>query len=262
MEKILCLGAFVALTLTCNAGYAADACTTLTATGHPQYPAIAFNDGDHIAGAAPMLVEAIGKELKIPVASKFMGSWADAQAAAREGKADVIFGIYYNDQRATYLDYVQPAFMFDPVVVFVAKGKGFTFKGQDDLIGKKGVTNQGESYGTEFDAFIKDKLTVARADGIDDAFKDLLAGKAEYVIAGYYPGIAEAAKQGISDQVEPLDPALLSAEMFVAFSKKSPCRSLSADFGKVITAITTDGRFSKMLTDAEIAWDNAQQPKK
>ena len=262
MKRILCLGAFVALTLTCNAGYSADACTTLTATGHPQYPVIAFKDGDHIAGAAPMLVEAIGKELKIPVASKFMGSWADAQAAAREGKADVIFGIYYNDERATYLDYVQPAFMFDPVVVFVAKGKGFTFKGQDDLIGKKGVTNQGESYGTEFDAFIKDKLTVARADGIDDAFKDLLAGKAEYVIAGYYPGIAEAAKQGISDQVEPLDPALLSAEMFVAFSKKSPCRLLSADFGKAITAMTTDGRFSKMLTDAEIAWDNAQQPKK
>jgi polar amino acid transport system substrate-binding protein len=89
-----------------------------------------------------------------------------------------------------------------------------------------------------------------------------LAGKAECVIAGYYPGIAEAAKQRISDQVEPLDPALLSAEMFVAFLKKSPCRSLSADFGKAIAAMATDGRFSKMLNDAEIAWDNAQQPKK
>jgi polar amino acid transport system substrate-binding protein len=73
-----------------------------------------------------------------------MGTWADAQAAARDGKADMIFGIYYNDERATYLDYVQPAFIFDPVVVFV-KGKEFPFKGQDHLIGKKGVTNQGES---------------------------------------------------------------------------------------------------------------------
>ena len=33
----------------------------------------------------------------------------------------MIFGIYYNDERATYLDYVQPAFMFDPVVVFVTR---------------------------------------------------------------------------------------------------------------------------------------------
>ena len=84
---------------------------------------IAFKDGDHIAGAAPMLVEAIGKDLKIPVESKFTGTWADAQAATREGKADMIVGIYYNDERATYLDYVQPAFMFDEVVMFVAKGK-------------------------------------------------------------------------------------------------------------------------------------------
>ena len=102
-----------------------------------------------------------------------MGSWEDAQAAARDGKADMIFGIYYNDERATYLDYVQPAFMFDPVAVFVAKGKEFPFAGQDDLIGKRGVTNQGESYGNEFDTFMKDKLDVARADGINGAFKDL-----------------------------------------------------------------------------------------
>jgi polar amino acid transport system substrate-binding protein len=138
-------------------------------------------------------------ELKtnIPLESKYMGTWVDAQAAARDGKADMIFGIDYNDRRATYLDYVQPAFIFDPVVVFVAKGKEFPFKGQDDLIGKKGVTNQGEGYGTEFDAFIKEKLDVARADGIDEAFKLLLVGPVDYLIAGCYPGLAEAAKAGI-----------------------------------------------------------------
>jgi polar amino acid transport system substrate-binding protein len=262
MKRLLCLSVFVALALTGNAAFAADDCAKITATGHPQYPAIAFKDGDAIAGAAPALVEAIAKALKIPLESKFMGTWDDAQAATREGKADMIFGIYYNDERATYLDYVQPAFIFDPVVVFVAKGKKFPFSGQDDLIGKKGVTNQGESYGTEFDAFIKDKLTVARADGIDDALQDLVSGKADYMIAGYYPGLAEAAKAGLKDKVEALDPALLSAEMFVAFSKKSPCRSLAPQFGEAIAAMTTDGRFSQMLTDAEMAWENAQQPKK
>ena len=85
----------------------------------------------------------------------------------------MIFGIYYNDKRATYLDYVQPAFTFDDVAIFVVKGKVFPLTGQDDLIGKKGVTNQGESYGNEFDAFMNDKLDVARANGIDAAFKDL-----------------------------------------------------------------------------------------
>ena len=99
-----------------------------------------------------------------------MGSWEEAQAAARDGQADLIFGIYYNDARAGYLDYVQPAFMYDDVAIFVAKGKDFPFKEQNDLIGKKGVTNEeGESYGDEFDAFMKDKLDVTRTDGISES---------------------------------------------------------------------------------------------
>jgi polar amino acid transport system substrate-binding protein len=261
MKRFLCLSAFVALALTCNAAFAADECAKITATGHPEYPVISFKKGDQLEGAAPELVEAIAKELKVPLESKYMGSWTEAQAAARDGKADMIFGIYYNDDRATYLDYVQPAYMYDDVAIFVAKGKEFPFKGQDDLVGKKGVTSQGESYGTEFDAFIKDKLDVARSDGIDAAFKDLLAGKADYLIAGYHPGLAEAAKAGLKDQFVALDQALLTAEMFVAFSKKSPCRSLVDGLGKGITEMTTDGRFDAMLTEAMKAWDNAQQAK-
>ena len=261
MKRLLCLGAFVAVALTGNATFAADECAKITATGHPQYPVIAYKDGDNIAGAAPMVVEAIAKDLKVPLESKFMGSWADAQAAARDGKADMIFGIYYNDERAAYLDYVKPAFMFDDVAIFVAKGKEFPFKGQNDLVGKKGVTNKGESYGTEFDAFMKDKLDVARAEGINDAFKALLDGKADYLIAGYYPGVAEVAKDELKDKVVVLDQALLTAEMFVAFSKKSPCRSLVEGFGKGITEMTTDGRFDAMLTDAQKAYAN-QAPKR
>jgi len=261
MKRFLGLTVFAALALTGNATFAADECAKITATGHPQYPAIAYKDGDTIAGAAPTLVGAIAKDLKIPLESKFMGTWEEAQAAARDGKADMIFGIYYNDERAKYLDYVQPAFMFDDVAIFVVKGKEFPFKGQDDLIGKKGVTNQGESYGTDFDAFIKDKLDVARTAGINNAFKDLVDGKADYLIAGYYPGLAEAAKDGLKDQIVPLDQAVVTAEMFVAFSKKSPCRSLAEGFGKGITEMTTDGRFNAILDEAIKGWDAAQAKK-
>lgn len=255
MNRTLCFSALIALTVSSSAAVAADTCTRIVSTGHPHYPAIAYKDGDDIKGAAPALVEAIAKSLKIPLESKYMGTWSAAQAAARDGKADMIVGVYYNDDRAKYLDYVQPAFVYDPVVVFVAKDKSFNFKGQDDLIGKKGVTNKGESYGNAFDAFMKDKLDVARTDGLDSAFDALLSGKADYVIAGYYPGHAEAARMGIMDKVKAVEPALLSAEMFVAFSKKSPCTSLAPKFSQGITEMTTDGRFHKMLTGAIAEWD-------
>jgi hypothetical protein len=60
-------------------------------------------------------------------------------------------------------------------------------------------------------------------EGTERAGKDL---------AGYYPGLAEAAKMGIKDEIEVLNPALLSVEMFVVFSKKSPCRSLVPEFAR------------------------------
>jgi polar amino acid transport system substrate-binding protein len=261
MKRFLCLSVFVALSLTGNATFAADECTKITATGHPQYPVVAYKDGDNIVGAAPTLVETIAKQINVPLESKYMGTWEEAQQAAFDGKADIIFGIYYNDERAKYLDYVQPAFTFDDVAVFVAKGKEFAFADKNDLIGKKGVTNQGESYGTDFDAFMKDKLDVTRSAGIDAGFQALLDGKADYLIAGYYPGVAEAAKEGLKDKVVALNQALLSQEMFVAFSKKSPCRSLASKFGQGITELTTDDSFDKMLVQAEKDWESAQAGK-
>jgi polar amino acid transport system substrate-binding protein len=257
MKKLVGITLLIAIVLiSCNPVSATESCTKIIATGHRQYPAIAFRQGDNIVGAAPTLVEAIANDLNVPLESKFFGTWAEAQAAARDGKADMIVGIYYNDDRAQYLDYVQPAFMFDPVVAFVAKDRKFAYTGKwDELIGKKGATNKGESYGNDFDAFIKDKLNVERTDGIDAALDDLVAGKVDYVIAGYYPGSAEVARMGMKDKVEALDPGLLSAEMFIALSKKSPCASMAGKFGEGVTKLTTDGSFQQMLTDAIAKWD-------
>jgi polar amino acid transport system substrate-binding protein len=260
MKRLLRTGLFAALALA-GGGAAAGECTAIVATGHPQYPVIAFKQGDALEGAASALVETIAERLGVPLQSKYLGNWTDAQQAAFDGKADLIFGIYFNEERAKYLDYVEPAFMYDDVAIFVAKGKAFPFKSQDDLIGKKGVTNKGESYGEAFDSFMKEKLDVTRTDGIDEAFEDLLAGKADYLIAGYYPGLAEAAKAGLKDRIEVLDQAVVTAEMFVAFSKKSPCASLAAEFGQGIAELTTDGSFDKMLSEATAAWETEQGPK-
>ncbi len=257
VKRLISIAAVSALTLASQVAMAAGECTRLTITGHPEYAPIAYRDGDRIAGGAPTLVEAIAAELNVPVESKYTGSWADAQAAARDGSADVIFGIYFNDERATYLDYVRPAFMVDPVVVMVAKGKAFPFAGQDDLVGRKGVTNKGESYGVEFDAFIDEHLTIARSDGVDAAFEALLSGAADYMIVGLYPGIAEATMVGLQDKLEPLSPSLLAADMFVAFSKKSPCLSLMEPFSTAIAAMSTDGRYAAMLAEAKKAWEES-----
>jgi polar amino acid transport system substrate-binding protein len=257
-KLLLALLAVVAL-IPGSAFAQAPACRGLTITGHPEYPPIGYKDSERIVGVGATLVERIAGELKIPVQSKYTGTWEEAQKAAREGTADIIFGIYFNDERATYLDYVRPAFLIDPVVVMVAKGKGFPFRGRVDLVGKKGVTNAGESYGSELDAFIAQKLTVARTNGTEEAFKDLLSGKADYLIVGLYPGLSDAAEHGVKNQIEPLKTQVMKADMFIAFSKKSPCLALSGAFGRKIDAMRADGVINNMLQNSIKVWDSSHR---
>jgi len=255
MKGRVCLSLLVAAMFSVTAARAEETCTKIVATGHPNYPVMAFRVGDDIKGAAPLLIAEIAKELEVPFESKYMGSWSEAQSAARDGKADMIIGVYYNEERAEYLDYVEPPFAYDPVQIFVAGDNAFDFKGQDDLIGKKGVANRGESFGTAFDAFLKDKLTVTRADGLSAAFDALTSGDADYVIAAYYPATSELARLALNDNIQPLEPELLSQELFVAFSKKSPCAALSPKFGEGITEVTEDGRFRELVRAALREWD-------
>lgn len=260
MNKGVCLGVLLAATFAACAAHAEESCKKIVATGHPEYPVMAFRDGNHIAGAAPLLVGEIAQELNVPFETKYLGSWSEAQAATRAGQADMIIGVYYNDERAEYLDYVEPAFAYDPVVVFVSGDKRFAFKGQDDLIGKKGVANEGESFGTSFDAFIKDKLTLTRVDGLEAAFAALLSGNADYVIAAYYPGTAQLAQQDKEDKIESLEPPLLSEELFIAFSKKSPCAALASKFGAGITEMTEDGRLGELVDSVFTDWEAEPDP--
>jgi polar amino acid transport system substrate-binding protein len=183
------------------------------------------------------------------------GSWASAQQTAKEGKADIIFGIYRNDERETYLNYIDPPFMLDPVAIAVRKGEKFSFAKWDDLAGKKGVTNAGESYGNEFDAFMTKKLTVERAKGVDKAYAALLDKKADYLIVGSYPGRNEAKKLGIDGKIEFLPKELNSFGMYVAFSKKSKCfEALKDGFSTRIKEYSKRGAIQQLLNDADKKW--------
>ena len=231
---------------------AQQACSTLVITGHPSYPPVAWAAQGKIVGAAPTLVCGIAAKLGVKdVVSKDYGSWAGARDAVRTSEADVIFGIYKNDARAKYLDYVEPPFMIDPVAIVVRKDEGFAFAEWSDLKGRKGVTNAGESFGDRFDAYMAKELTVMRAAGVDKAFAALLAQQADYMIIGLYPGRNEAKRLRLADKVAFLPKALVSADMYVAFSKKSKCDALPAGFAAAIKAAVDSGTVAKLLEAAE-----------
>jgi polar amino acid transport system substrate-binding protein len=227
-------------------------CAALVITGHPSYAPIAWAAQGKIVGAAPNFVSGIAAKLGVKdVVSKDFGSWEGAQQAVRGGQADVIFGIYKNDARASYLDYIEPPFMMDPASIVVRKGAGFSFAEWSDLKGREGVTNIGESYGDKFDAFMAKELTVARAAGVDKAFAALLAQQADYMIIGLFPGREEARTLGLIGRIEFLPKELISAAMYVAFSKQSKCGALQTGFSAGIRTSVDGGAMRQLLEAAD-----------
>ena len=79
---------------------AASACASLVITGHPSYPPVAWGSGGEIVGAAPEMVADIARTLGVKEGGvRDFGSWDKAQTAAKDGRADIIFGIYKSDER-------------------------------------------------------------------------------------------------------------------------------------------------------------------
>ena len=103
-------------------------------------------------------------------------------------------------------------------------------------------------------------ITVTRVDGLQPAFQALLSGTADYVIAPYYPGTAEVAQQDKGDKIVSLEPPLLSEELFIAFSKKSPCAALAEKFGAGITQMTEDGRLGELVDSVFTDWEAEDSP--
>jgi polar amino acid transport system substrate-binding protein len=231
---------------------AQPACTSITVTGHPSYPPISEAKDDTLVGAAPKLFAAVAKRVGVKnVNVKNYGSWDKAQAATRGGEADAIFGIYKNDERADWLEYVEPPFMMDPVSIIVRKGDGFPFADWADLKGRKGVTNIGESFGESFDAFMAASLTVARAEGVDKAFAELIAKSADYLIIGMYPGEIESEKLGLKAKVEFLPKSLDSFGMYIGFSKASKCSAMKTEFVDILNKEVKSGWVEKLIEEAK-----------
>ena len=113
-----------------------------------------WREDDRIAGVGPDLAAMILSHLGIRHQSRYLGPWKRVQENARHGKVDLIAGIYRNIEREAYLDFSDP-FCEDPTSVFVAKGKAFAITDRRDLVGRRGVTLFGDSFGDSMDRFIE-----------------------------------------------------------------------------------------------------------
>jgi polar amino acid transport system substrate-binding protein len=223
-----------------------QAAETLTASGHPQYPPIMWKEKNTIVGVGPELVTLLFKDLNVRVKSPYKGGWDKVQEEAKQGKVDVLVGLYPTEERKKYFEYSSP-YAKDPVVIFVAKGKAFPYAKWDDLVGKKGTTTVGDSFGEAFDKFIAEKLTVTRSAKVEENFSKLIDGRADYFIFAMYSGLFESRRLGISDKVEYL-PVNASVENFcIGISRKSPFVKYLPEINKKLNDLIANGTVDRLI---------------
>lgn len=219
---------------------------TIIISGHPEYPPITWQEGNKIVGVAIELVQTIFTELNVPYKVVPTGPWARVQMNAEKGRIDVITSLYINPDRQSYMHFCE-FFMIDPVSIFVLKGKTFPFKKWEDLIGKKGNTVRGESYGKNFDSFIIERLEIERVTTVAQNFFKLEKERIDYAIIGLYPGLSNASIIGFKEKIEVLPQNITEENLYMAFSKKSKHIKLIPQVNEIIIRLKKEGLIDKWI---------------
>jgi len=218
----------------------------LVASSHPAWPPIMYQAGDQIIGAGPEIVAKIFSELGVKVASRSEGAWDMVQEKAKSGALDVLDAAYKTTERETYMDYSIP-YTVDPVVLVVKHGKAFAYDKWEDLIGKKGVVMTGDSYGQDFDNFLKEKLNPTKVATPAEAFALLDKGEADYFVYALYSAKSYIAQNKIADKVDIIAKYVSSENFYITISKKSPFLNLLPRVNALLEKYKADGTIDRII---------------
>lgn len=218
----------------------------LIASGHPAWAPIMYQENDQIVGAGPEIVKKIFSELGVEVVSKYEGSWDLVQDKAKNGTVDVLAAAYKTAERETYMNYSVP-YTIDPVVLVVKKGKAFSYSSWEDLIGKKGVVTTGDSYGQDFDNFVKEKLSPKEVGTPEEAFALLGSEEADYFVYALYSAENYIFKNKISDQVEIISKYVSAENFYLTISKKSSFLNLWPQVNSFLEKYKNNGTIEQII---------------
>jgi polar amino acid transport system substrate-binding protein len=197
-----------------------------------------------------MLMTALARQVNLPIVINNMGSWGKAQQAVMSDKADVIYGLYQTPERLQWLSYVAVPIFTDSWGILVPKGKEFIYTDRRSLIGKRGVTMDGESFEAELDQWIASRLSVRRVPNQAAVLGALKQGNLDYAIVSLASAMGEAQRNKIQADFVLITDNFLKTNMYIAVSRESPCRKIVEGFSSTLGIWKNDGTLDQLLSQA------------
>ncbi len=249
LKKIIALFALVLFVSACDSSTdnKVEEPKVYIGSGHSDWAPFMYKQADSIQGAGPEIVGKVLKELGLNINFKYVGAWDTVQAKAKDGSVDLIVAAYKTTEREAYMNY-SVAYAADPVSIFVKKGKSFPFSSWSELISKKGVVTIGDSYGQEFDKYLKDSLkNVQVVNTIDEAFAMLTADQADYFVYAKYSGEIAISKKNMTEQIEIIPTIVSSQDFYITISKKSPLAAYMNQINGILARYKTAGTIDSII---------------
>ncbi|MFL9877009.1 transporter substrate-binding domain-containing protein [Herbaspirillum rhizosphaerae] len=198
-------------------------CRKVVISADSDYAPLQWYDGKHLTGASIEIVTTALGALNVPYEIRYVGPFHRVLKSAQEGEIDMISSLKDTPERREYLTYTNVALFSNPIAVFVARDKKFSYSGWNDLIGKKGGVTLGNQFGNGFDEFLRKNLQVEAEQKTYMNFKKLELRRIDYLITGYYSGLVYLTTSGQNDRFVALKPYVSESDNFIAITKSSPC---------------------------------------
>lgn len=229
-------------------------CDKVIVTADPEYPPLHWYDGKTLRGASVQVVTRVLDDIGVPYELRYVGPFARVMSLAEAAQVDVVTTLKITPERQAFLTFsAVPAFT-NPVAIFEMRGRPLGFAQWTDLEGKRGGMVRGNRFGEPFDGFMRAKLYVEEADTLAVNFRKLELNRIDYVITGYYAGMASLGALRMDDRVQALKPFINESVNYVGFVSKSPCiRHLDA-FNKRLAELVKAGVPQQMIGDALKQW--------
>ncbi|WP_083444525.1 substrate-binding periplasmic protein [Herbaspirillum rhizosphaerae] len=230
----------------CSLVHAAE-CSKLIISGGSDYPPLHWYDGSQLTGASIEVATTALKALKIPYELRYMGPFYRVLEGAKNGEVDMIATLKDSPERREFLSFATPSPFTSPIAVFTLRSRPFTYREWNDLIGKKGGITLGYQFGEGFDDFLKKQLKVETEKKTSVNFLKLERGTIDYLITGYYNGLAYLAENKQTDHFTVHTPYVTDAKNYIALSRNSPCIKYLKSINQQLESMQNNGATKAIL---------------
>lgn len=238
-------------------------CDRLIATGGADNPPFLWRDPQNpkrLVGANADLLKRIADSLELKLDLLYTGDSAKAADEVRSGRVDLLADATLSVSELERMDFVHPSITGLQVAAWVRNEPGFFYASREDLAGHAGTRVSGKHWGSVFEGYASKSLKLETAPSLAEAMQRLLVGKTDYLLHERYSAVALAGPLGLLDDVQRLQPPVLSRGMHFAVSHDSACNSpwLRGQLAVKMTELRAAGVPEQLLADNLERWKQQQ----